>query len=219
MAIQIFKFTLGLLQTNCFIIGDTDTKDAIVIDPSDRAPVLHQTALNEGWTIREILATHGHFDHIMASAPLKALSGATFRVHQRDMTMVRTMSQQVRRWFDIDVPPAANPDRFVKEGDVITAGGIMLDVLHTPGHSPGHVSYVLRSENVVFSGDCLFFSGIGRTDQPNSDYDTLMHSITEKLLPLGDGFAVAPGHMRNTTIGYERQNNPYLLEYLNAEGE
>jgi glyoxylase-like metal-dependent hydrolase (beta-lactamase superfamily II) len=132
--------------------------------------------------------------------------------------MVRTMSQQIRRWFDIDVPPAANPDNFVKEGDVITAGGIVLDVLHTPGHSPGHVSYVLRSENVVFSGDCLFFSGVGRTDQPTSDYDTLMRSIVEKLLPLGDGFAVAPGHLRNTTIGYERQNNPYLLEYLNAEG-
>jgi hydroxyacylglutathione hydrolase len=105
----------------------------------------------------------------------------------------------------------------IDEGDVITAGGIKLDVLHTPGHSPGHVSYVLRSEDVVFSGDCLFFGGVGRTDLPDSDHDTLMQSITQKLLPLGDGFAVAPGHMRNTTIGYERQNNPYLLDYLSSE--
>jgi hydroxyacylglutathione hydrolase len=217
MAIQIVKFALGLLQTNCFIIGDTETYDAIVIDPADRAPVIQQAARNEGWTIREILATHGHFDHIMASARLKELTGAPFRLHQRDLPLVRTMTQQVRRWFDIAVPPAARPDGFVDEGDVITAGGIKLDVLYTPGHSPGHVSYVLRSENVVFCGDCLFFSGIGRTDLPDSDFDTLMQSIIHKLLPLGDGFAVAPGHMRNTTIGYERQNNPFLLDYLNDE--
>jgi glyoxylase-like metal-dependent hydrolase (beta-lactamase superfamily II) len=206
-----------MLQTNCFIVGDTETKDAVVIDPSDRAPLLHQTAQDEGWTIREILATHGHFDHIMASARLKELTGAPFRVHEADLPLVRTMSQQVRRWFDIDVPPAARPDAAVKEGDVITAGGIALEVLFTPGHSPGHVSYVLRSENVVFSGDCLFFGGIGRTDMPDSDFDTLIQSIITRLLPLGDGFAVAPGHMRNTTIGYERQNNPYLLDYLSSE--
>lgn len=217
MAIKIFKFTLGMLQTNCFIIGDTETKDAVVIDPCDRAPLLNQTAQDEGWTIRQILATHGHFDHIMASARLKELTGAPFRVHEADLPLVRTMSQQVRRWFDIDVPPAAQPDTPVKEGDVITAGGIALEVLFTPGHSPGHVSYVLRSENVVFSGDCLFFGGIGRTDMPDSDFDTLMQSIITRLLPLGDGFAVAPGHMRNTTIGYERQNNSFLLDYLSSE--
>lgn len=217
MAIQIVKFALGPLQTNCFIIGDTVTHDAMVIDPSDSAPLIHQMALDEGWTIREMLATHGHFDHIMASARLKELTGATFRVHQLDLTLVRTMSQQVRHWLDIAVPPAARPDGFVEEGDRITAGGISLEVLHTPGHSPGHVSYVLSSENVVFSGDCLFFSGVGRTDLPGGDHDTLMRSIIHKLLPLGDGFTVAPGHMRNTTIGYERQNNPFLLDYLNGE--
>jgi hydroxyacylglutathione hydrolase len=217
MTIKIFKYTLGVFQTNCFIIGDTATNNAVVIDPSDRAPLLYKTAQDEGWTIREILATHGHFDHIMASARLKELTGAPFRVHQADLPLVRTMSQQVRRWFDIAVPPAARPDGVIDEGDVITAGGIKLDVLHTPGHSPGHVSFVLRSENVVFSGDCLFFGGVGRTDLPDSDHDTLMRSITQKLLPLGDGFAVAPGHMRNTTIGYERQNNPYLLDYLSSE--
>jgi hydroxyacylglutathione hydrolase len=217
MAIQIIKFALGLLQTNCFIIGDTETHDAIVIDPGDHAPLIHQTAQDEGWTICDMLATHGHFDHIMASARLKELTGAPFRLHQLDLPLVRTMTQQVRRWFDIAVPPAARPDGFVDDGDAITAGGIRLDVLHTPGHSPGHVSYVLHSENVVFSGDCLFFSGVGRTDLPGSDHETLMRSITQKLLPLGDGVAVAPGHMRNTTIGYERQNNPFLLDYLNSE--
>lgn len=210
MALKVFKLTLGLLQTNCFILGDTETNDALVIDPSDRAELIHQTATNEGWTIREILATHCHFDHILGSAELKKLTGAPFRIHHRDLHQLRIMSARVREWLQIDVPPAAEPDSYVEEGDTITLGGIVLEVLFTPGHAPGHVSYVLRSEQIVFSGDCLFYGSIGRTDLPGCDHEALLRSITDKLLPLGDDFAVAPGHMRNTTIGFERQHNPYL---------
>ncbi|MBP8975014.1 MAG: MBL fold metallo-hydrolase, partial [Anaerolineae bacterium] len=93
---------------------------------------------------------------------------------------------------------------------------ITLDVLFTPGHAPGHVSYVLREERTVFSGDCLFYGNVGRTDLPGADYETLMRSITTRLLPLGDAFTVAPGHMRDTTIGYERRHNPFVVEYLDA---
>jgi len=162
----------------------------------------------------EILATHGHFDHILASAGLKKLTGAPFRLHERDYPMVKSMPQRAREWLSIDVPPAADPDGFVNDGDVITAGGIALTVLYTPGHSPGHVSFLLDGEQIVFSGDCLFYLGIGRTDLPGSRYETLLKSIMTRLLPLGDEFSVAPGHMRNTTIGYERTHNPYILEYL-----
>lgn len=214
MALEVLKLTLGPLQTNCYIIGDTDTNDAVVIDPSDHAPLIVQTVTDRGWTVREILATHGHFDHILASADLKALTGAPFRAHLKDLHLINTMPTRVREWIKIDAPPAAEVDTFVTEGDVITVGNIELDVLFTPGHSPGHVSYVLRSANIVFSGDCLFLGSIGRTDLAGGSYDALMKSIVTQLLPLGDEFTVAPGHMHNTTIGYERENNPHILAYL-----
>ena len=216
MAIEILRLTLGPLQTNCYILGDTTTKDALVIDPSDNAPLIHQTATHRGWTVRAILATHCHFDHILASAELKALTGAPFSIHALDLPLLRNMPVTVRQWFTSEVPPAAEPDTFVEEGQMVTCGGIALDVLFTPGHAPGHVSYVLRGERTVFSGDCLFYGSIGRTDLPGADYETLMRSITTRLLPLGDDFTVAPGHMRNTTIGYERARNPFVAEYLES---
>lgn len=214
MPIEILKLTLGLLQTNCFIIGDAESHEAVVIDPSDNAPLIQQAVQRKGWTVREILATHGHFDHCMASADLKKLTGAPFRLHVLDLPLLRDMPRLVYGWLSIDVPPAAEPDGFVEEGSTITVGEIALEVLSTPGHTPGHVSYVLRSEQTVFSGDCLFYGSIGRTDLPGGDHDTLLRSITQKLLPLGDDFHVAPGHMRNTTIGYERTHNPFVIEYL-----
>lgn len=214
MSIEVLKLTLGPVQTNCFVIGDTESRDAIVVDPNDLPELIYKSVQEVGWTVREILATHGHFDHVLASAGLKKLTGAPFRVHERDYPLVKSMPQRAREWLSIDVAPAAEPDSFLAEGDVITAGSIALEVLYTPGHTPGHVSFVLRSEKIVFCGDCLFYLGIGRTDLPGSRYETLLKSITTRLLPLGDEYAVAPGHMRNTTIGYERAHNPYILEYL-----
>ncbi len=219
MAIEVLKLTLGPLQTNCYILGNTATQEAIVIDPSDNAALIHQTAAGRGWTVHAILATHCHFDHILASAELKALTGAPFAIHALDLPLLRNMPVTVRQWFTTEVPPAAEPDSFVEEGQTVTYGGIALDVLFTPGHAPGHVSYILRDERTVFSGDCLFFGSIGRTDLPGADYETLMHSITAKLLPLGDEFTVAPGHMRDTTIGHERRHNPFVVEYLNASAQ
>lgn len=218
MAIEILKLTMGLLQTNCYLVGDTDSRQAVVIDPVDRASLIAKTAHDRGWIIRHILATHGHFDHILASAELKKLTSAPFWVHPLDFPAVRDMRERVREWLSIDVPPAAVPDRQVNEGDTITAGAVHLDVLHTPGHSPGHVSYVLRGEGAVFSGDVLFCGAVGRTDLDGGDYGTLMRSIVDKLLPLGDAMRVMPGHMGETTLGYERENNPYIVDYLNVRG-
>ncbi len=210
MAIEIKGLTLGPIQTNCYIVGDTDSGQAVVIDPVDAADVILRTVQDAGWTVREILATHGHFDHIMASAALKAQTGAPFRIHQADLPLVQSMPQRVRQWLGVDVPPAAEPDGFVQEGDAITVGAITLDVLFTPGHAPGHVSYVLRGAETVFSGDVLFRGSVGRTDLPGADHDTLLASIRDRLLPLGDDVAVMPGHMEPTTIGHERQHNPFL---------
>lgn len=219
MTIEIVKLTLGLLQTNCYLVGDTDTQQAVVIDPVDRAHLILNTARERGWTIREILATHGHFDHILASAELKKLTGAPFRIHALDLPAVREMPARVRLWLSIDVPEAAQPDAYVDEGDTIEVGSMQFDVLFTPGHSPGHVSYVLRDGQMVFSGDVLFYNAIGRTDLSGGDYNQLMESIVNKLLPLGDDMQVMPGHMNQTTIGYEREHNPYVLDYLSKNGK
>jgi glyoxylase-like metal-dependent hydrolase (beta-lactamase superfamily II) len=214
MTIQVKQLVLGPMQTNCYIVGDTASGDAVVIDPVDSADTILRAAQDAGWTIREILATHAHFDHIMASARLKELTGAPFRLHERDVPLLRAMPESVRLWTGHDVPPAAEPDGVVSEGDTITVGAMAFDVLFTPGHSPGHVSFVLRDGGIVFSGDVLFRGSIGRTDLPGADYDTLMDSIVTRLLPLGDAMTVAPGHMETTTIGFERQNNPFVIEYL-----
>ena len=214
MSVDVLKLTLGPLQTNCYVLGDDGSGDALVIDPADHADLLVETARGRGWTIGAILATHGHFDHVLASGPLQQQTDAPFYAHRADLPMIQALVPQVREWMGISASPPAEVTHFVGADDNITLGGIVLEVLHTPGHSPGHVSYVLRERQMVFSGDCLFRGSVGRADLPGGDYETLMRSITTQLLPLGDAFTVAPGHMENTTIGYERTHNPYLLDYL-----
>ena len=214
MSVEVLKLTLGPLQTNCYLLGDTQSGDALVIDPADHAELLVETAHTHGWTIRAILATHGHFDHVLASGPLQKATDAPFYAHRADLPMIQALIPQVRDWMGIVASPPAEVTHFVEEGETIAVGGITLEVLYTPGHSPGHVSYVWRAQRTVFSGDCLFRGSIGRTDLPGGSYETLMRSITQKLLPLGDAFTVAPGHMENTTIGYERTRNPFLSDYF-----
>ncbi|HEX3053590.1 MAG TPA: MBL fold metallo-hydrolase [Aggregatilineaceae bacterium] len=208
---NVLKVPLGPLKTNCYIVGDGH--DCIVIDPADNAKFIVQTATDAGWTIREILATHGHFDHIMAVADLKALTGARFRCHALEAGMVRTMPDTVARLIGLKAPQPAEPDGFVEEGEQICVGEITLEVLFTPGHSAGHVSYVERAQKLLFDGDVLFMNTVGRTDLPGMSHAVLMESIMAKLMPLDDEVIVLPGHGHNTTIGDERRKNPYIQEY------
>ncbi len=214
MALKIHKLPLGPVQTNCYIVGDDQARDCLIIDPSNDATTILDVINSEGWTPREMLATHAHFDHVLAVHDLKAATGIPFRLHRNDLPVLENVPTITEAFLGLKVPPVPTPDGFVQEGDVIQVGSIHLEVLFTPGHAPGHVSYVLRERNIVFSGDCLFAGSIGRTDLPGSDYGTLMETIFTKLVPLGDHFSVLPGHMQNTTIGYERLNNPFLLEWM-----
>ncbi len=204
---------VGLLATNCYVIGDEQTGDAIVIDPADDAPAILNAVQKAGWTVRQILATHAHFDHILAAGELKKAAGAPFCLHRDDLLLLQVMPQTTFLIVGKNVPPAPRPDRFVEDGEVIEIGAIRLEVLLTPGHTPGHVSYVLREHRIVFSGDCLFAGSIGRTDLPGGDQAVLMRSICQKLVPLGDDYTVAPGHMDITTIGHERTTNPFVLQW------
>jgi hydroxyacylglutathione hydrolase len=215
MSIEIRVLTLGIATTNCYIVGDTDTNEAVLIDPVDQAPLLYKTATDAGWTIKLILATHGHFDHVLASQELKELTGAPFYIHKNDQPWLDNLPQRGVHFTGTPFPEAAVPDRYLSdETETIEVGAIRLETLFTPGHAPGHIAFFMRDHNILFAGDALFAGSIGRTDLPGGDYETLIRSITEKLLPLGDEVVVLSGHGPQTTIGRERQTNPFLLSDL-----
>ncbi len=212
MPVEIVTLPLGLVQTNCYILGDPATGEAVVIDPADSAAVILSAAGKRGWTIRLMLATHAHFDHVLAVESLREATGAPFRLHEADWPLLQAM-QLTGQWFGLELAPPPRVDGTVTAGEVITVGGIALAVCATPGHSAGHVCYVLESERTVFSGDCLFAGSVGRTDLPGGDHAVLMRSIADQLLPLGDDYQVLPGHGESTTIGWERRANPFLVEW------
>ena len=214
MSIDIRVLTLGLATTHCYILGDTDTNEAVVIDPVDQAPLILKTAQDAGWTIKLILATHAHFDHVLASKELKELTGAPFYIHGDSIPLLQNLPESGIRFTGKAFPEAADPDRLlVSEPETIELGAIKFETLYTPGHALGHIAFYMRDAGLVISGDCLFAGSVGRTDLPGGDHDLLMRSIFDKLLPLGDETKVLPGHMDLTTIGKERATNPFLLEY------
>jgi glyoxylase-like metal-dependent hydrolase (beta-lactamase superfamily II) len=211
MTIEIKRLTLGAVSTNAYIVGDNATKEALVIDPVDNADILLQAAQDSGWTIKLILATHAHFDHVLASKELKERTGAPFWIHEECVNWLKMLPQMGQMFGLGEFPPAAEPDRLLtSESESIELGAIKLETLYTPGHAPGHLAFLMREHGIVFSGDTLFFSSIGRTDLPGGNHDLLLKSIEEKLLTLPDETRVLPGHMQETTIGTERRHNPFL---------
>jgi len=211
MTLQIKMLTLGAVSTNAYLIGDDETNEAILIDPVDNAPLLHKTAQEADWEIKLILATHAHFDHVLASKELKELTGAPFWIHEDCVTSLESLPAQGRMFGMGEFPEAATPDRLLKsEPETIEVSGIKLESLYTPGHAVGHLSFYMRDHNVVFSGDSLFAGSIGRTDLPGGNLEVLLTSIEEKLFPLGDDVQVLSGHGGITTIGREKQTNPFL---------
>jgi hydroxyacylglutathione hydrolase len=214
MGFEIRVLTLGLAVTNCYILGDTETGDAILIDPVDQPELLLKTIADEGWTLKLMLATHGHFDHVLASKGVKDATGVPFYIHSADVPWLESLPQRGVQFTGTPFPEAAVPDRLLTdEPETITVGNFRLETLFTPGHAPGHIAYYWPDANLVFAGDALFKGSIGRTDLPGGNYDTLMRSIFEKLVPLGDDVRVLSGHGEPTTIGHERRTNPYLLDH------
>ncbi len=215
MSVEIHYTTLGIATTNAYLIGDSETREAVLIDPVDRAELLYQMGQDAGWTIKLILATHAHFDHILASKAIKALTNAPFYIHAEAVPMLRGLPDQGLRFFNQKFPEPAEPDRLLtNERESIDLGAIHLETLYTPGHAPGHIAFYMPAQKVVFSGDALFAGGIGRTDLPGGNYQRLMRSIIEQLLTLPDDTTVLSGHGDSTTIGEERRTNPFILSYM-----
>lgn len=214
MTIRIKSLTLGPFATNAYLVADTDTGNAILIDPVDNAPAIIQTAAEEGWSIQLMLATHAHLDHVLASAEIKRKLQIPFLIHEDCAALLDEIPLQGQYFGLGRLPAAAAPDRLLgSESETIEVDSIRLRSLFTPGHAPGHLSFYLAEQKALFSGDTLFAGSIGRTDLPGGDHNLLMQSIFDKLLVLDDDAQVLPGHMGGTTIGRERLTNPFILSY------
>lgn len=205
----IIQIPIGPLQTNCYILGCEETGKAAVIDPAWDGRFLAQTLRDQKLTLTHILITHSHFDHVGGLAELKEAAGVPVYIHPEAVDMLAYAAASAARW-QIDMPQPPPADLMLTPGETLRVGQLKLDVLFTPGHAPGHVSFYLADEGVVFDGDTLFRQSIGRTDLPGGDMSLLMQSIRRQLLTLPDDTRVLSGHGEATTIGYEKAHNPFL---------
>ncbi|HEY8537338.1 MAG TPA: MBL fold metallo-hydrolase [Steroidobacteraceae bacterium] len=203
-------------QQNCSIIWNEENRRAAVIDPGgDLDRVLAQLDQN-GLQLERILVTHGHLDHAAATAELAKLKRVPIEgPHQDDKFWIDGLPEATQR-FGFPPGESFTPDRWLNDGDTVTVGGEQLEVLHCPGHTPGHVVFFHRAQRIAWVGDVLFAGSIGRTDFPRGDYETLIRSIREKLFPLGDDVTFVPGHGPTSTFGAERRSNPFVADRLFA---
>ena len=201
MRIRVFQQTPFVM--NCFLVDHQG--EAIVVDPGEASPALLDAL--DGLTLRMIVNTHCHVDHCGGNAGLKEATGAPLACHKADLPLLRSMEHQCMM-FGVSFPQSPDPDRFLEENDEIALGDERLRVAHVPGHSPGHIALV--GPDFVIAGDALFAGSIGRTDLPGGDHSQLLASIREKLLTLPDDTTVYSGHGPSTTVGRERDANPFL---------
>jgi hydroxyacylglutathione hydrolase len=199
---------VGLLQANCYLVGCPETMEGAVIDPGGDAPIILQAAQAAGLTIKYVLNTHAHWDHMAANAEVLDATEAQLAIHPGDLPLLRARGGA--DFWNVPVQASPEPDVELEEGQVLRVGQLELKVLCTPGHTPGHVSFYEASAGVVFDGDVLFKRGIGRADLPGGDPHALMRSIKAVLLALPSETVVCSGHGPATTVGEERSFNPWL---------
>lgn len=202
----VYTLPLGPMQANCYLLECEETRSAIVIDPGDEADVILDIISDHKLKLEFIINTHGHIDHISANNDLKKKTSAKLCIHRLDADIIVDPQKNLSSFIGkpISSPP---PDRILEDGDIIESGTIKLKVIHTPGHSPG--SICLLADDAIFTGDLLFAGGIGRYDFPGSSYNQIMDSL-KKITELDDNLIVYPGHGFNTTIGEEKESNPFL---------
>jgi hydroxyacylglutathione hydrolase len=219
---------VGWLQCNCSILGDPETREALVLDPGDEVERVMDVLKRHSLIVKAIVSTHAHIDHVGGLQRLQQATGAPVLMHGDDMELYRHLDEQAA-WLGVPPPPAARIDQLLREGDTVRWGNYAASVLHTPGHTPGSVSLYLPSHLIesahgrahhgesaagatgtLFAGDTLFAGSIGRTDLWGGSMTDILHSIHSKLLVLPDRTLVYPGHGPTTTIGEERDSNPFL---------
>ncbi len=204
---------VGALQVNCYLLGCERAQQAIVIDPGDNPAAILRALQRYGLSLAKIIATHAHFDHVLAARRLQEATGAAFQLHPADRPLLAAMQRTTLAWmgYDPGEPPQVNGG--LTEGEIITAGDMALEVRATPGHSPGGVTLVDHAGRRAFTGDALFAGSIGRTDLHGGNLELLLASIQAQILSLPDDYAVLPGHGEASTVGAERRGNPFLEGY------
>jgi hydroxyacylglutathione hydrolase len=200
---------VGPLQCNCSIFGDEQSRDAIVIDPGDNIDQILAILGRHALKVKAIVITHAHIDHIGGAAKLKAATGAPVHMNASDQELYDQLEVQAS-WLQMKTPDRTSIDTEARDGDSLKLGEAIFHVLHTPGHTQGSISLWIPTENKLIAGDTLFRDSIGRTDLPGGDGRQILRSIRDKLLTLPGDAAVVPGHGASTTIGRERERNPFL---------
>jgi glyoxylase-like metal-dependent hydrolase (beta-lactamase superfamily II) len=203
-------FPVGPLACNCTILGDEETREAIVIDPGDDVSRIAKRLNDQGLRLKQILVTHGHIDHVGGALKLKRLTGAPIYLNENDLPQIEMMDTQAA-WLGLRAAPeTAPPDEGLKDGQLVGLEHYPAQVLHTPGHTQGSICLHFAPLNLLIAGDTLFAGSIGRTDLPGGDFEQIMASLHTRVLNLPDETHVLPGHGPGTTIGEERATNPFL---------
>jgi len=202
-------FPVGPLQCNCSVIGDETTREAIVIDPGDDIDTVVAALSKHKLTVKQIVITHAHIDHVGGAMKLKKLTGAPILLNENDTALLKMLDMQAA-WVGMKSPGPVAIDSSLPDGHVISVGKLSANVMHTPGHTEGSVCIYFPAEQKLIAGDTLFAGSIGRTDLPGGDFDTIMRSLHRDVLALPDETLVVPGHGELTTIGEERATNPFL---------
>ena len=197
-----------MCQTNCYFVYEEGKKDVIVFDPADKGDILFRKLTDAGFTVRAMLLTHGHFDHIWGVNKLRDLSGAKVYAYEGEKELcedaVKNVSGQAGRAETVVA------DEYIRDGEIIEVAGMRCRLIATPGHTQGSCCYYFEGDGILISGDTLFQESIGRTDLPTGSYSALIHSVQDKLMSLPDEVKVYPGHGDETSIGHERKYNPFV---------
>jgi len=202
---------VGPLQCNCSVIGDEQSHEAIVIDPGDDIEQVIALIKKHHLQLKQIVITHAHIDHVGGAMKLRAATGAPILLNQNDYALLKMLDVQAT-WIGVEDPGNVEIDQSVSSNDVVKAGSLAGQVLHTPGHTEGSICLYFPVEKTLIAGDTLFAGSIGRTDLPGGSYDKILHSLHDRVLALPDDTRVVPGHGPQTTIGKERETNPFLAK-------
>jgi hydroxyacylglutathione hydrolase len=202
-------FPVGPLRCNCTLLANLETLDAIVVDPGDEIADILARLARHHLTLRQIVVTHAHIDHIGGAAHLKRITGAPVLFHQADLPILAMLEMQAG-WLGIPTPEQVALDQSAEDGLSAGIPGLDAEVIHTPGHTPGSICLLFPKQELLLAGDTLFAGSVGRTDLPGGDTKALLRSIHTRLLALPENTLVVPGHGEETTLGHERETNPFL---------
>lgn len=203
--------SVGPLQCNCSVIGDESTREGMVIDPGDEIEDVLALIRKHNLQVKQIVITHAHIDHVGGAMKLRAATGAPILLNQNDYALLQMLDMQAA-WIGMASPGKVEIDQSIGQADTVRAGSLTADVIHTPGHTEGSICLYFPAEKKLIAGDTLFAGSIGRTDLPGGSFQKIINSLHEKVLALPDDTIVIPGHGEVTTIGDERESNPFLVK-------